>query len=154
MWGQLWGPRLGAQMAVGTIRDQATNKLTSKFVETTTKPGRHADGGGLYLSISAGGRARWVLLYMVDGKRRELGLGSARDVPLAEARKRRDAIRAKLADGIDPLEERASVLAANEAARLAEASQITFQQAADDYIAAKEGGWKNHKHRQQWRNTL
>lgn len=141
-------------MAVGTIRDRKINLLSARFVETVSKPGRYADGGGLYLHVSDGGRARWVLLYMVNAKRREMGLGSARDIPLAEARKRRDANRSKLIDGVDPLEERASVLAANEAVRLAEASQITFGQAVDDYITAKEGGWKNAKHRQQWRNTL
>ncbi|MBN8499922.1 MAG: tyrosine-type recombinase/integrase [Sphingomonadales bacterium] len=119
-----------------------------------TKPGRYADGGGLYLSISDGARARWVLLYMVDGKRREMGLGSARDVSLADARRRRDFHRAKLAEGIDPLAERQETLAAEEARRAAEAKKLTFKQAAADYIDAKEGGWKNLKHRQQWRNTL
>lgn len=141
-------------MAVGTIRDRKSNLLSARFVETVSKPGRYADGGGLYLAVSDGGRARWVLLYMVNGKRREMGLGSARDVSLADARKRREANRSKLVDGIDPLEERAATLAATDAAQVAEANQIAFGKAADDYIAAKEGGWRNAKHRQQWRNTL
>ena len=42
--------------------------------------GRHADGGGLYLSISPNGGRRWVFLYRWHGKPTEVGLGSARDV--------------------------------------------------------------------------
>jgi hypothetical protein len=48
--------------------------------------GRHADGGGLYLSISDNGGKRWVFLYRRSGKLREMGLGGARDVTLARAR--------------------------------------------------------------------
>jgi integrase len=141
-------------MTVGTIRDRKSNLLSARLVETASKPGRYADGGGLYLHVSDGGRARWVLMYMVGGKRREMGLGSARDVSLADARKRRDVHRSKLVDGIDPLAERQQSLAAEDARRAAEAKKITFRQAASDFIDAKECGWKNAKHRQQWRNTL
>jgi hypothetical protein len=53
--------------------------LTARDVETLTKPGRHADGQNLYLSISKdGGSRRWVFLYRWRGKPTELGFGSAR----------------------------------------------------------------------------
>jgi len=31
---------------------------------------------------------------------------------------------------------------------------ITFREYAERYIGGKEAGWKNEKHRQQWRNSL
>jgi len=45
----------------------------------------------------------------------------------------------------------AEALAAAQAAHIA---GITFKKVAEDYIAANEDGWRNDKHRQQWRNTL
>jgi hypothetical protein len=53
------------------------NRLSARTAETLSKPGRHADGGGLYLSISGEGRRRWVFMYVLKGKQREAGLGSA-----------------------------------------------------------------------------
>ena len=61
-----------------------------------------ADGGGLYLSISSNGGRRWVFLYRWHGKPTEIGLGSARDVPLARARELAGLARGKLAEGINP----------------------------------------------------
>jgi hypothetical protein len=45
------------------------HKLTAREAQTKEEPGRHADGGGLYLSISAEGRRRWVFLFTWNGKR-------------------------------------------------------------------------------------
>jgi hypothetical protein len=42
---------------------RAIHKLTARAAETISNPGRHSDGGGLYLSISAEGRRRWVFLF-------------------------------------------------------------------------------------------
>jgi hypothetical protein len=58
------------------------NRLNARAVATIKARGRHADGGGLYLSISPNGGRRWVFLYRWHGKPTEIGLGSARDVPL------------------------------------------------------------------------
>ena len=62
------------------------------FATTPAEPGRDAGGGGLYLSISGNGGKRWVFLYTLKGKRREMGLGSAArgQVSLADARKAAD----------------------------------------------------------------
>ena len=62
------------------------NRLNARAVATITKHGRHADGGGLYLSISPNGGRRWVFLFRWHGKPTEIGFGSARDVTLARAR--------------------------------------------------------------------
>jgi hypothetical protein len=52
------------------------NRLSARQVETLKKLGRHADGGNLYLKVTPDGR-RWVFLYSLNGKQREMGLGSA-----------------------------------------------------------------------------
>jgi hypothetical protein len=82
------------------------NRLNARAVATLTEHGRHADGGGLYLSISPNGGRRWVFLYRWHGKPTEIGLGSARDVMLARARKLAGQARAKLAEGINPKDAR------------------------------------------------
>jgi hypothetical protein len=78
------------------------SRLNARSVTTIKGHGRHADGGGLYLSISPNGGRRWVFLYRWHGKRTEIGFGSARDVTLARARELASQARAKLADGISP----------------------------------------------------
>jgi hypothetical protein len=81
-------------------------KLTSRTVAALSKPGRHADGGNLYLTISKTGAAvsrRWTFMYEVAGKQHEAGFGSAAVVTLAEARERAAEWRSLLAKGIDPL---------------------------------------------------
>src|SRR5215510_6889176 len=78
------------------------NRLNARKVATLAKYGRHADGGGLYLSISPNGGRRWVFLFRWHGKPTEIGLGSARDVTLARAREVASQARAKLAEGINP----------------------------------------------------
>ena len=50
------------------------------------KPGRHADGNGLYLFVRETGSCAWVQRLVINGRRRDLGLGSYHLVPLAEAR--------------------------------------------------------------------
>jgi hypothetical protein len=55
--------------------DQA---LSAVFVRQIKKPGRHADGNGLYLMVEPSGAKRWVLRTVVHGRRRDIGLGSAR----------------------------------------------------------------------------
>ena len=69
---------------------RAINKLTARFVDSATKPGRHSDGGNLYLSISPNGGKRWVFFYRFAGRQREMGLGSASKVgiPLVKAREK------------------------------------------------------------------
>lgn len=112
------------------------------------EPGRHSDGGGLYLRITTGGARSWVFMSAVGGKRVEIGLGAASAVGLAAARTLAAEMREAVALGNDPR----AVLAPKE---LVEAVPVaTFSSFAEDYIASVEGGWKNPVHRQQWRNSL
>jgi len=133
-----------------------SNALTPLAVKNA-KPGRHADGGGLHLLVKESGARSWVYRFMLSGKSRDIGLGTAGPdgISLADARDARDALRLKVKAGIDPLEERqreaAEALAAAQAAHVA---GITFKAVAETYIGANEGSWRNDKHRQQWKNTL
>ena len=63
------------------------NELTARKVETA-KPGKYEDGHGLRLVVSPSGARKWVLRFMRAGKRVEMGLGSAADVTLAQAREK------------------------------------------------------------------
>ena len=60
------------------------NRLTALQVGSLG-PGRHADGGGLYLTVDAHGRG-WMLRLVVGGRRRDFGLGGVHKVSLAQAR--------------------------------------------------------------------
>jgi integrase len=109
---------------------------------TITKHGRHADGGGLYLSISPNGGRRWVFLFRWRGKPTEIGFGSARDVSLARAREFASKARAKLSEGVNPKDVR----------RPAEGA--TFGECANRLIDAMRPSWRNGKHAAQWQMTL
>ncbi|WP_089173415.1 site-specific integrase [Bosea sp. AS-1] len=122
-------------------------KLSAKAVAALSKPGRHSDGGGLYLSISADGRRRWVFFFAKGGKQREMGLGSARDVTLARARDLAAECRGHLAEGRDPIE-------ARKRQRERDKPVPTFGEAADALLAEIEKDWTNEKHRYQWKRAL
>ena len=120
--------------------------LTAAKVRTA-KSGRYGDGKGLYLLVRPTGARFWIFRYTKAGKMREMGLGSAGTFSLAEARAKALELHRKVWSGIDPLAERAAQAAAGR-------QGMTFDEVAGHYIAAHEAGWRNAKHRQQWRNTL
>jgi integrase len=82
------------------------NRLKAKFVSGAKAPGKYGDGGGLWLIVDKTGSQRWILNYQRDGKRHEMGLGSASVVTLAEARDRRDECHRLIAAGVDPIQAR------------------------------------------------
>src|SRR5262245_48737639 len=116
------------------------NRLNARMVATATKHGRHADGGGLYLSISPNGGRRWVFLFRWHGKPTAIGLGFARDVTLARAREVTSQARAKLAEGINPKDIRKP------------SAGTTFGECADRLIEDMRPSWRNPKHAAQWEN--
>jgi integrase len=77
-------------------------KLTAKSVERA-RPGRHADGLGLYLLVSKTGAKSWVLRVQVHRRRRDIGLGSIAELTLAEARDRARELRKIAKSGRDPI---------------------------------------------------
>ncbi|MGB4334840.1 MAG: integrase arm-type DNA-binding domain-containing protein [Chromatiaceae bacterium] len=122
----------------------AIQKLSARAVATAT-PGKYSDGAGLWLEVKDTGARRWFFRCTVNGKRREPGLGTYPDVTLALARKKAAALRALVAQGLDPLNlppdpERVIV--------------PTFTQAAARFIRTNRRGWSNLKHARQWAATL
>jgi integrase len=130
---------------------QTVNKLTAIKVQKIKAPGYHADGGGLWLQVSQAGGKSWIFVYSLRGRSREMGLGSASRVSLAEARDERDKCNRLLRDHIDPIEHRKRQRAE---ASLADAATITFKEAAAAYTAAHRAGLKNRKSAAQWVSTL
>lgn len=127
-----------------------TNRLSARTVATLDRPGRHADGQGLYLSISKTGgvvRRRWVFLYRWQGRLREMGLGGADAVSLAQARDLVSRWRAELIAGRNPIDVRDAQRRASRAGR-------TFRDVAEELHAAKSKGWRNAKVQKQWLTTL
>ena len=121
----------------------AIHKLSPRKV-ATAKPGKHEDGGGLRLVVSNAGARKWVLRFSLNGKRREMGLGSYPDISLADARELAAQYRKQAQSGEDPIKARATVPAA----------KPNFTTCAARYIRAHRRGWKNAKHQRQWVSTL
>lgn len=123
----------------------ATNKLTATEVAKLikdNKQGRHGDGGGLYLEIK-GGSASWIFRFIRQGRERQMGLGPARDVSLAQAREKAQAHRTALANDSDPQLERDRERASKNP------TTVTFQIAAEQFLDNYRRGLKNEKHRAQ-----
>src|SRR5215813_7624799 len=86
---------------------RAVEKLTALQAKRANKPGLLSDGKGLCLRIGDGGAKSWVLRYMLDGRAREMGLGSYHDLTLAEARERARGFRKLVKEHrIDPIDDR------------------------------------------------
>jgi len=131
---------------------KVARELNAMQVMRLKTDGSYAVGGvaGLLLRVEDGSR-EWVLRFVVNGKRRRMGLGAVRDVSLAQARELARAARLKIKDGQDPIDDRR---AQRRSAKLAKAKALTFRRACAMYIAAHEREWRSSKHRQQWVNTL
>ena len=127
--------------------------LSAKKVERVKAKGRYGDGEvkGLYLQVTARGAKCWLLRYEIDGRKRWMGLGSAADFSLKEARERARLARQKIADKIDPLELRRA-----ERIKQAQASAraLTFREAAQRYFDANASAWSNARHREQFNSSL
>ena len=128
-------------------------ELSALAVQRLTAPGMHAVGGvaGLYLCVSPSGSRSWIARVNVDGKRREMGLGSFPDVSLSIAREKARAARSDTTMGIDPVAHRKEARSARQALK---ATQKTFADCAKAYIEAHSDSWKNAKHRAQWPSTF
>jgi len=108
-----------------------------------------ADSGGLYLLVTATGGKLWRFDYRYAGKRKTLALGRYPDVSLKKARARRDDAREKVADGIDPSEDRKDerLRKARESeekarqTRVAEKPLHTFEPIARQWMKRQRSKW-------------
>src|SRR6516164_3722698 len=117
-------------------------RLTARKVEAV-KAGKYSDGGNLYLIVSHEGTRKWVLRLTWRGKAREMGLGTPATVSLLEAREKAANARRMIAKGIDPILERKRT-----------GCVPTFGEMADQVREALCAGFRNEKHKAQWKSTL
>ena len=115
-------------------------KLTSREVDSFKEPGRYTDGDGLMLFIDKQGSRRWVLRVQTNGRRRDIGLGGLKKVPLKRARKKAQDIRDIIEEGRDPVAER----------RKQNNPPPTFENAAQQVFKENTPAWRNDKHAAQW----
>ncbi|WP_426608750.1 tyrosine-type recombinase/integrase [Bradyrhizobium sp. McL0616] len=126
----------------------ARNRLTTTQCNARRKAGKLADGDGLYLQTSPNGNKSFVFVFIRSGRRREMGLGpfgaGTGQVSLAAVREKADEVRDILGRGGDPFTELSS----------RRATSRTFGAFVDEWIIGMEEGWRNEKHRAQWKSTL
>lgn len=118
-------------------------RLNALAVRNAAKPGRYGDGDGLFLVVGKSGSRSWIVRVQKNGRRRDIGLGSASKVPLKLARERAAEVRQQIEVGIDPVAERRK-----------QTGIPTFEEAARLVHAEHKKGWKNGKHQAQWLSTL
>ena len=128
-------------------------QLSALEVSRLVAPGFVSVGGvtGLSLQISPTGARSWVLRVKIGSKRRDMGLGAYPAVSLAQAHQKAREAREAIEQGDDPILTRER---AQSQLRAAQASAITFKQAAERFIESKAPEWKNPKHKKQWTSTL
>lgn len=121
-------------------------KLTVVAVKAALEnPGTYQDGDGLFLKVGKSGAASWLLRVQLDGKRRDIGIGSAKLLTLAEAREKADQLRkAVKVEKRDVLAEKKHEAAA----------KVTFREAALLYHAENAAGWKSEVYTRQWLASL
>lgn len=121
-------------------------KLTALAVKAAlANPGTYQDGDGLFLKVGKTGAASWLVRLQQDGKRRDIGLGSAKLLTLAEARQKAGQLRkAVKVEKRDVLAERKDEVAA----------KVTFSAAARQYHTENEAGWKSKVYARQWLASL
>jgi integrase len=128
------------------------DQLTEAKIRTLTGIGLYADGAGLYLQIRVGGARSWIYRFRLNGRTRDMGLGSLADVSLVKAREKAAAARALVADNIDPIEHTRAQAAVPAAPKRNTAP--TFEEVAEAFMAERLKRLRSDRHRHQWRQTL
>jgi hypothetical protein len=108
------------------------------------EPGRYNDGDGLFLELAGPNKGNWQLRATINGRRRDIGLGSLSLVSLKDAREAAFELRRDIQRGIDPVAER----------RRRKVEILTFKKAALRVHSEQKPSWKNGKHQEQWIATL
>jgi len=118
-------------------------KLTAKFVENVSEAGKYYDQHGLFLHVRPSGAKKWLQRYTFQGRRREIGLGSAKIVSVATARKNAHQNLVLVSEGIDPIEDKKQ-----------DSVIPKFEVAALKVYEDNRPTWRNAKHAAQFITTL
>jgi integrase len=139
---------------------------TAKHPQNTNRPIRIGDKDGLYLQITPNGSKSWLFRYTLDGKSREMGLGSYGDnenlgeLTLVQARAKAHEKKAMLKQKIDPIEFKLKNQSDEKEQEERAANQRkfelknTFEAIALEFINKKQSEWKNAIHAKQWPSSL
>ena len=121
-----------------------------KYKQLLTLPkGKYHDGKGLYISISSQGRGKWSYRYRLDGKSREMGLGTFPEISIVDARQRAEDNRRLVHQKIDPIDDK------RRQEVLRNQQNKKFSYIADLYIKAKKKEeWRSPRSEQSWRHTI
>ena len=117
------------------------DKLTTTGVKAITKPGRHSDGGGLYLRVKPSGGKSWSFMWKRQGLQREVGLGAFPDTSLKLARAKAATAREALSAGTDPRD------------ALKPPAVHTFADTARACMAERKLDTMNPKTKRKWERT-
>ncbi|MBE2263537.1 MAG: integrase arm-type DNA-binding domain-containing protein, partial [Burkholderiaceae bacterium] len=113
-------------------------KLTDAKLRNLTTPGKHFDGGGLYLELTAAGGTYWRLKYRHGGKEKRLALGVYPAVSLKDARDQATEARKALKAGDDPGE-----LRKTEKAKAMHEAVNTLEAVSCDWLAHQAARWSD-----------
>lgn len=141
------------------------NRLTDRGVRALRAPGMHHDGDGLYLQILPGGGRTWIYRFMLARRARSMGLGSFRDVSLAQARIAREDARRLVKRGLDPIRRRqAEVLATGSVVVSDGLGKVALSVRARPaptllacwkaYVASREETWRGAKTKDSWMRSI
>ena len=111
-------------------------KLSDTKLRNLAAQGKHFDGGGLYLEVTAAGGRYWRMKYRHGGKEKRLAFGVYPEVSLKSARDRRTDARAVLDRGEDP-----AAVKRDEKARTAREATATFEAVAREWLGHQSAGW-------------
>ena len=114
------------------------------------KRGRYTDPKqiGLHLWVKSTNKKYWILRNAINGKQRDISLGSFPMISINEARERAQILKRDISNGIDPILQRK--LKRTESLKKA----ITFKDFAHECIELKRHEWRNPKHADQWIYTI
>ena len=110
--------------------------LTDAELRNLTEPGKHFDGAGLYLELTATGGRYWRMKYRFGGKEKRLAFGVYPGVSLKAARDKAAEARKVLQAGGDP-----GLLRKAEKARAAHESVNTLEAVASDWMKHQAARW-------------
>lgn len=126
---------------------RVANKLKALEVKSSP-PGKYGDGNGLWLLKREDGGGQWSYRYSLWGRRKEMGLGSLKEVTLRDARIAAEEARRDVREGLDPRKQRRI--------RLGQIRRVsdTLQSVADDAYQSHKKTLKNDGRDGRWFSPL
>jgi len=134
------------------IMARLTHQLTETKIRALTEVGMYHDGAGLYLQIRPHGAQSWIYRFRLNGRTRDMGLGSLAGIGLVRARDKAAGARTLVAQGIDPIEHTRTQATIPMPPK--RHLSPTFEEVAEAYMADRLKRLRSEIHRRQWRQTL